>query len=179
MTMVCRRSSTSIPAGRSRRAGGFTAVEVLIVVLILGIIAVLAMPMLAETDATRLAAAARLLVADLGFAQVESIAHADDPCIVVFDQVNGSYKITRSSDTATAITNPADNRPYVTQFGTGRAAELAGVTIQGYSLDGDNELGFGIYGQLDQTTPATITLQAGTSTLTVQVDPADGEASVN
>ena len=172
-------SNTSASDRRNRRCGGFTVVELLLVVTIAGIVAALVLPMMAETDATRLAAAARMLIADLGFAQVESIAHGDDPCVVVFDQVNGSYQVTRSSDTSTAITNPADNQPYVTRFGTGRAAELAGVTIQGHSLDGDDELGFGIYGQLDQATQATITLQAGTSTLTVQVDPTDGEASVN
>jgi len=172
-------SGSFILAGRRRRPGGFTIVELLIVVVIAGIIAAMALPMMAGTDSTRLAAAARLLIADLGFAQIESIAHGDDPCVVVFDTATNSYRITSSSDTATAITNPADNRPYVTQFGQGRAAEMNGVTIEAYSLGGDDQLGFGIYGQPDQTSPATITLAAGTSTLTITVDPGDGEATVN
>ena len=71
-------------------AAGFTLVEVLIVVMVIGIAAVVALPMLGDSHGTRLAAAARLLMADLAFAQVESIAHPDDPCVIVFDQANAA-----------------------------------------------------------------------------------------
>ncbi|MHC4065472.1 MAG: prepilin-type N-terminal cleavage/methylation domain-containing protein, partial [Planctomycetota bacterium] len=86
MARVRRTSDVSAPCSPSQSPSGFTLVEVLIVVVIAAIVAALAMPLLAETDSTRLAAAARLLMADLGFAQVESITHGDDPCVVVFDQ---------------------------------------------------------------------------------------------
>ena len=153
-------------------------VELLIVVVLMGIAAALAVPMLSGTDATRLQAAARLLMADLGFAQVESITHAGNPCVVTFDTATATYTIARASTPTTPITNPGDNRPYTTQFGTGRAAQMAGVTIQSYSLDGDDKLGFGIFGETDQTAPATITLQSGGSTITIQVDSATGETSL-
>ena len=52
------------------------------------------------------------------------------------------------------------------------------MTIQSYSLDGDDRLGFGAYGQLDQATAASITLQSGSETLTIQVDPDSGETYV-
>jgi Tfp pilus assembly protein FimT len=152
--------------------------ELLIVIALIGIATTLAIPMLSGTDGTRLRAAGNLLTADLGFAQLESISHADDPCVVTFDQAAGSYTVARSSDPATPITDPGTNLPFVTKFGVGRAAELTGVSIQGYSLDGDDQLGFGIYGQTDQTTPATITLQSGNATLTVQIDPTTGETSI-
>ncbi|MCP4247272.1 MAG: prepilin-type N-terminal cleavage/methylation domain-containing protein [bacterium] len=171
-------------AGRGQRRpaatrAAFTIVELLLVMVIAGIVAAMALPMVGDTDTTRLTGAARLLIADLGFAQVESIAHPDDPCVVVFDNGSDSYMVTHSSDTATAITNPADGKAYTTAYGTGRAAELTGVTIQSYSLNGDDELGFGTFGQLDQTTPATVTLAAGGSTITIQLDPTSGEASVS
>ena len=168
----------SSPGFRRRRTAGFTFVEVLIVVLIMGIAAALTVPMFGQTDATRLRAAANLLVADLGYAQVESISHGDDPRLVVFDQDNGSYRIAAVSDPDTPITNPAGNQPYVMTFGTGRAHELAGVSIQGHALDGDDRLQFGIYGQLDQTDPATITLASGGASITITLDPTSGEASV-
>jgi len=167
-------NDTSSPASGSRAV---TLVELLIVVTLIAIMATLAMPMLSDTDATRLQAAARLLAADLAFAQVESITHANDTCLVTFDQASGSYTVARTSAPATPITNPATNQPYVTQFGSGLAAELSGVSIQSYSLDGDNELAFRIYGQTDQSTPATITLEAGGETITVQIDPTTGETS--
>lgn len=156
----------------------FTLIELLIVVVLMAIAASVAIPMLAGTDATRLKAAGRLLVADLGFAQLESITHADDPCVVTFDQTNSSYTLARKSTPTTPITDPGTNLPYVTQFGIGRASELTGVSIQSYSLGGDNEIAFGIYGQTDQTTTAVITLQVGTLTVTVQIDPASGESSL-
>ncbi len=158
-------------------ARAMTLVELLIVIILMAIAATLAIPLLAETDGTRVQAAARLLAADLAFAQVDSITHASDPCVVVFDQAAGAYTLARSSTPATPMTNPSDNQPYVTTFGSGRAAETTGVSIQSYSLGGDNQLGFGAYGQTDQTTQATITLQAGSFTIAVQVDPANGETS--
>lgn len=169
------RDHTQPPASGDR---ALTLVELLIVIMLVAIATTLAIPMLADTDATRLQAAARLLVADLDFTRIESITHADDPCVVTFDQPTGSYTVATTSDPGTPITDPATNQPYVTQFGSGRAAEMAGVSIQGYSLDGDDQVAFGMFGQIDQTTPATITLQAGSLTLTVQIDPASGEASV-
>jgi prepilin-type N-terminal cleavage/methylation domain-containing protein len=156
---------------------GFSLLEVLIVVIILAIAAVVAAPLVGQDDDSRLRAAASLLMADLGYAQVESISRPDDPCVVVFDTPNKKYHVARASASATPITNPSDGKPYTVQFGSGRAAELGRVSIQGYSLGGDAILGFGAYGQPDQSTTATITLQSGTSTLTVQVSAPSGETS--
>ena len=179
--MIGRPSSEKFTSSANPplRVCGFTLVELLIVIMIMAIAAAVAMPMMGETDSTRLTCAARLLVADLDFAKMESITHADDPRVVVFDQGTHSYHIAASSAPSTPITNIIANQPYTVQFGTGRAAKLTGVTIQSYSLDGDNQLEFGSFGQLDQTTTATITLQAGSATITVQIDPISGEALVN
>ena len=174
MDVTSRRHRLWGPKGKR----GLTLVELLIVIVLVAIAAALAVPLLADTEATRLRAAARLLVADLAFAQIESITHADDPCVVIFDSVSHAYSIAKASDPATPMTEPVTNQPYTVQFGTGRAAESTGVTIQSYSLDGDDRVTFGLYGELDQTTPATITLQAGALTMTVQIDPASGEATL-
>ena len=174
--MVVPQQQDARPPAFAHRT--FTLVEMLIVIVLVAIAATLAMPMLADTDATRLQAATRLLVADLAFAQIESITHADDPCVVTFDSVNASYTIAKSSAPGTPITEPITNQPYVTQFGSGRASEMTGVTIQGYSLGGDSQIAFGPYGETDQTTTATITLQSGTLTMTIQIDAESGETSI-
>lgn len=161
-----------------RKRYAFSLVELLIVITLIAIAASLAGPLLSDTDGTRLKAAGRLLVADLAFAQMESITHADDLCRVTFDQASGSYTLAKSSAPTTPMTNPGTNRPYVTQFGIGRASELSGVSIQGYSLGGDNVLAFGVLGETDQATSATITLEAGGQSLTIQIDPSTGEASI-
>lgn len=157
---------------------GFSLVELLIVMTLIAIAASVAIPMFSSTDGTRLQAAARLLVADLEFAQIESITHADDLCLLTLNQAAGSYIVSKASTPATAMTNPGTNQSYLTVFGSGRAAALTGVSIQSYSLDGDNVIGYGALGETDQTTTATITLAAGGQTLVVQIDPTTGEASI-
>ena len=156
---------------------GFTLVELLIVIVILALVATLAFPMFADQDATRVQGAIRLLAADLGFAQLDSIAHPDDRCVVSFNQGAGSYTLARSSTSTTPITEPVTGQPYVTQFGTGRAAEMNGVVIQSYSLGGDDKIIFGPYGELDQSAPATVQLRRGAVSVTVQLDPTSGEVT--
>lgn len=163
---------------RARHSAGLSLIELLIVVAILIVVAGLAMPMLGQTTTDRLAAAARLLAADLDFARVESIAHGDNPRVVVFNTATQSWHIAAASDPTTPITNPVGNIPYSTTFGVGRAAQLAGVTIQSVTVGGDNQLGFGIYGQLDQTTTAAITLACNSRTVTISIDPISGEPSI-
>lgn len=134
--------------------------------------------MVGDTNVTQLRAAVQMLVADLEFAQMESVAHGEDSRIVVFDTTNQTYHLGTQADPTTPITNPTDGKPYTVQFGEGRAYQLPNVTISGYALDGDDQLAFGVYGQLDQSAAATITLAASGRTVTITLDPVTGEASV-
>jgi Tfp pilus assembly protein FimT len=153
-------------------------VETLIVVMIVAIVAAMAMPMFATTHTTRLRGAAQTLVADLAFAQIESISHSDDPRLVIFDTDAHSYRIVAASDPATPINNPVGNQPYQVVFGEGRAAMYQGVTIANLSIDAGDRVQFGAYGELDQATPATITLACQGATLTISIDPILGEATI-
>jgi prepilin-type N-terminal cleavage/methylation domain-containing protein len=162
---------------RSRPAG-FTLVEVIIVVLVLAIAAALAVPMMGNTAPNKLKAAASMLAADLAYAQVESIAHGDDTRLLVFDNPSDSYHIAATSDPATPITNPITKRPYLVDYGSGTAESLVGVTINSYSLNGDDRLGFDIYGALDQPTDATITLGCDGLTVTITADANTGETVI-
>ncbi len=150
----------------------------MIVVLILAIAAALAVPMLGDTAGSKLRGAASMLVADLSFTQIESISHGDDTRLIVFDNPNDTYHIAAASDSATPITNPINGRPYLIDYGSGATDSLVGVTIDSYALDGDDELGFGVYGSLDQTTDATITLGCDGLTITVTVDVETGESVI-
>jgi len=166
------------PSFRAHSAA-FTLIELLIVVAIMAIIASLAVPMLKATDSSKLGAAAGVLVSDMEFAQAESITHSDSLRVVVFStSVNNSYSLATAASTSTPITNPIGKLPYVVTFGQGAAAPLTGVTISSYSLNGDNILGFGMYGQLDQATNATVTLASGSNTITITLDATSGAATV-
>jgi len=167
---------------QTRAAHGFTLVEVLVVVAIISILAAVVVPRIGTTAPAQLSAAARLLSADLAYAQSESIANTDDPRIVVFDLDNNRYHIARSSDPDTPITDPITKQPYQVTFGQGRARHLGGVTLHGYALGDDDRVRFGAYGQVtDQTTPARVTLAAGGNMkiIMISMDQNSGEQSIS
>lgn len=157
---------------------GFTLVEMVVVLLVLMIAAAMTVPSFGQSDDARLRSAARLLAADLDYARIDSITHGEDPRLVVFDTDEHQYHIAAQSDPDTPLTNTTTRQNYLTRFGDGRAAALDRVEIEDHDLDGDNELAFGIYGQLDQNDPATITLAAGQKKLTLTVDPINGEVAI-
>lgn len=155
----------------------------MIVVAVLGIIGAMAVPMFSATDATRLTSAASVLAADIDAARAESIAHSDDTRLLVFDNNGVTWHIAAASDTTTPINHPDTGRPYSRSLGTSGLQQLQGVTIDSYDLDtasetNDNKLGFGIYGQTDQTSDATITLRSGVNVLTLTVNATTGEVTI-
>lgn len=150
----------------------------MVVVLVTAIASAVVVAKLGSTVEMRLRSAATLLAADIEYAQVESIAHADDTRVIVFDTATATYSLAASSAPKTPINNPIGNVPYTVTFGKDRAVNLTGVTLQSISVGGDTQLGFGAYGQLDQTANATITLACGANTITVTVDAATGQASI-
>ncbi|MBX2851892.1 MAG: prepilin-type N-terminal cleavage/methylation domain-containing protein [Phycisphaeraceae bacterium] len=162
---------------------GLTMLELMIVVAVLGIIGAMAVPMFSATDATRLTSAASVLAADIDAARAESIAHSDDTRLLVLDNDGLTWHIAAASDSTTPINHPTTGQPYRRSFGTGELKQLQGVTIDSYSLDtasetNDNKLGFGIYGQTDQTSDAAITLRSGDTVLTLTVNPSTGEVTI-
>lgn len=163
-------------SGRSLRA--YTLIEVMIVVFILGVVAAMALPMLGETRSARLQAAAELLAADVNFAQLDSVAHSDDPRLIVFNTASHSYYLATVSTPERPMTHPVGKGPYLVQFGVGRAAESAGVRIVALSVGGDDQLRFGTFGQLDQAAPATVTLGLDQLRQTVTIDPINAEVTI-
>lgn len=150
----------------------------MIVVVILAIVALTGISAAGGGHASKLIAAAQTLAADIDYARAESAAHGDALRVLVVDQANDRYHIAIAGDTATPITHPVTKAPYRVTFGSGTAMSLTGVTISGASLGGDDHVQFGIYGQLDQTTNATITLSAGNRSITVTLDTVTGQPSI-
>lgn len=166
-------------AARPHPRAGFTLFELVIVVICVGIAGMLVVPQFSDQSPTRLTSAARLLAADIEYAQADSLANGDDPRQVIFDPANARYSIAPRSSPDTPIVNPVGRQPYVTRFGIGRAATLNGVGIAGVDLGGDNVLQFGVHGELDQVTTAKITLSCGNIKVDVTVHPITGETGVS
>ena len=161
-----------------RQHHAYTLIEVVIVATVIAIAATVVLPMFGDTKAAKLRAAAQMLSADIAYAQVESMAHGDNPYMLVFDTVSHMYHIARASDSNTPVINPIGKQRYEVIFGQGRAMSLTDVKIANVSLNGDNIVTFGLYGQTDQTMPATITLSCGEKSVVITIDPYTGSAIV-
>ena len=100
---------------------GFTLVEILAVVVILGIASAIVIPQMGSRDDMKAAAAARVIVADLIYAQNLAIS-SGTPVYVRFDKAGNKYSmLTNPLSTKTnygdPVTHPITQQNYVQVFG--------------------------------------------------------------
>jgi len=86
--------STSI---RRDNAQGFTLVEILIVVAIMGLAAAVIVPQMLSAGTLGVQAAARAIIADIQYAQADAIAQGDTRK-VIFTLATDSYRLTNGAD---------------------------------------------------------------------------------
>lgn len=82
----------SRPSYQTPRCSGYTLIEVLIIVTILGIVSALVVPHMLAAGTLGVQAAARIIIADILFAQNEAIARQRSVSIV-FDPANERYSL--------------------------------------------------------------------------------------
>ena len=189
------RGRTGSPSIR-RWGRGFTLVEILMVVVILGIASAIIIPAIGNRDDMRAAAAGRVLVADLIFAQNQAIT-TGRKVYVRFDVANNKYALCTAVATLgdTYVTHPITQASYVQQFGpSARGWEM--VTLQSAVVNGINPLyqpeftlAFDEIGApfvycydddvTDDLQDGTIIVKAGQFTNTIRIAPATGEISIS
>jgi prepilin-type N-terminal cleavage/methylation domain-containing protein len=176
---------------RAALRSGFTLIEILMVVIILGIASAVVVPNIGTHDDLNVAAAARVVVADLIFAQNRAIL-SQSMRYVNFDTTNQVYAITSSKPNVTAAyeQNPVSLQNYITTFGSANtASSMQRVTLQTPSVDGKTCISFDELGQpyscdtssgaaVQLVNTATIPVRCGNFTLTVKVEPYTGALSV-
>lgn len=81
-----------------RRASGYTLIEILLVITIIGIVGGIVVPQILVTGQMGVQAATRIVISDLMYAQNEAIAR-QQPISVVFDPNNERYRLTDGTDT--------------------------------------------------------------------------------
>jgi prepilin-type N-terminal cleavage/methylation domain-containing protein len=166
---------------------GFTLIEILVVVVILGIAGAIIVPQLGTRDDQKALAAARMLVADLIYAQNMSITQ-QGVYYVAFDAANQRYSVMRASDD-TVITHPVSKMPYTVQLGSAVSSSMQGVTVDSATITGQsgnsgatigfNELGTPLAGSgTDSMTSGVIRFRSGLCRMPVTIEPFTGQISV-
>ncbi len=165
------RSRPTLPHGanprRPHKGGGFTLLELTVLIIVLSILAAVSFPKLTSLGTTRARYAARQLFKDLTFARARAIA-TGKPVYVVFAPGSSTYTLLAEDPNnpgranALTISDPSSLAPYQRSFGAG---EFVGVSMVSAAFDGGNEVGFDWNGKpLNSTqTPLAAT---GTVTLT-------------
>ena len=181
-----RRPRPRVSASHKRSASGFTLIEILAVVVILGIASAIILPQMTSRDDQRVASSARTLMADLLYAQNRSIAYQTRH-YVQFNAATNTWQVMVDSggSPGSIITNPISGMPYTNTVGTGA---LSNVNIKSVSFDGNTTISFDQMGVPYSWSAAggnvamvsgSIVFKAGTNQMTVQVAPYSGEITTH
>lgn len=152
---------------------GFSLVEVIVVIVLVGIMAAAAVPSIASMSAARSAAAARQLTRDLTFTRQQALARGVTTWMV-FNTATEQYSLLAESvqspgrNNAAALTDPATGRAFVQSYVHG---EYDQVNLQSVSIGGvtGTDLGFDWLGRPVNssgtllTAASTIILSGGVS----------------
>ncbi|MEM1027100.1 MAG: prepilin-type N-terminal cleavage/methylation domain-containing protein [Planctomycetota bacterium] len=169
---------------RNTSGGGYTLVEVLVVVVILGIASAFVVPQLLAAGTLGIQAAARLVVADILFAQNEAIA-AQENREVVFNASGNTYRLQRfNADTGLdeVLTQGWKNgqaNNYVVDFEDDDRFD--GITIESVQIGGSDatSLEFDDLGSPLISDEMQIVIGFDQQRLTVSVQPFTGRVTVD
>lgn len=163
----------------SRGRRGYTLVEILIVVTVLGIAGALVVPAMGGTGVLRVQAAVRTIIADLTEAQSDALAY-QRPRAVVFEPENGRYLVTRVNG---ATIDPETDMILDRTINHGN--QFGDSAISATRFDTDNVLIFdemgGPIARPGETTPAstgTITVTGSGQTFVISVEAYTGRVTV-
>ena len=165
----------------ARSEKGFSLVELIIVVTIMGILAWVAYPRLTATTEIKIDAAARRVAADLRYAQNRAIGtrvvHG-----LLFDAAAESYKVFAPTP-ATPAVDPADRaRSLAVDFT--RRPEFKGVTIVSAAFGATPGVKFDYFGVprdtagTDIAATGRVVLACGALLDTIEVTPGTGKVTV-
>ncbi len=163
-----------------RAAAGYTLVEILIVIVILGIASAIVIPQIGSTDVLRVQAAVRTLVSDINFIQTDAMARQQARAIV-FDVTGNTYTLVEVPGNSVEPT--PENVIYTVDFNNSR--KFHDSRFLAANFDGDAVLIFDELGGPIATPGATAPSAGGTATITgsgstfdVKVEPYTGRVTV-
>jgi len=176
---VILRSETVKKANNRISKGGFTIVEILIVVVIIAIAAMVALPVFSSAAKVQVRAAANMIAADIEYAKSLAISTGQNYS-VVFDSTNDSYRVTDQA--GNTIAHPVKiGFNYEVNFSSD--SRLDEVDIVNADFDGASEIKFDYLGSPydgsgSALTSGMVTLQAAGTTMRISVEPVTGYISI-
>ena len=165
---------------------GFTLIEIIMVVVILGIAAFMAIPTVSSAADIQVRAAGNRIAADIDYAKSMAITH-QRAYTVVFDPANESYDIrVEPAGSSDVIDHPVNPGAYVIDFSTESSLDRVDLVDADFDSDSDHAITFDYLGSpysgMDTSSPLNsgqITLTADNFTLVVNVEPVTGYVTVS
>ena len=139
---------------------------------VVGTVVALAIAMLGSGP-TGLTGARDQLLEDLAFARTVSMQAQPVPHEIVFDPASQCYHVALASDPDTPVRR-ADGTPCSVSF---RDAQWRGVAMRVTAMGGDERVGFGAFGQLDQRADAVVLLSNEQDDLEIHISAQSGTAT--
>lgn len=169
---------------------GYTLIELLITVAILGLASSIIIPALTDRGDLEVQAAVRMLVADIGFAQSDALAHQEYRRIHFYDDGRGwcLFRVTDPGQTTFTeasedyIVDPMNSNDYIIDFVTDHRFKT--VSVSNAEIDGTNRyvtfdaLGGTVVNNDAPGTGGTISLTADGHTYDVTLSPFTGKITV-
>jgi len=157
-------------------SGGFTLIEIIIVVVILAIAAMTAIPLMSSAGSVQIRSAANMIAADLEYARSMAISRGQNYS-VVFDKNTESYRIEDQYNNV--IPHPVKKGfDYIIDFQND--SRLNKVDITNVNFDLTSRVQFDCLGSpYNLNNEGTVNLVAGGVTATIAVEPVTGYISIS
>lgn len=124
------------------RHSGYTLVELLLIVSIMGLAAAIVVPHMIRSGQLTIQAAGRAIIADILYAQNEAVAN-QEPRKVTFDVAGNRYRVTDAEDKTIGVSwksGGSATQNYVVDFN--RESRFAGVKLASVNFAGGTTLEF-------------------------------------